>query len=504
MATKRKRKSIPSTEDLREELECPVCLEVPTKGSIYQCESGHIHCHKCHPRLRECPTCKGPIGNTRALKLEKIVAMLPTKCAFTEYGCQADEKLPEEMLLHEKECQFRSVKCYDRMCKEEVPVSDYADHCKIKHNWREICEGRTAEPAFFSYHFHLKDFKKNDGTWKRMKRTAKFIKTRKHTFVIGREFDQNGFTSLYVFILGTQTDIANEKYYCKVFISNRDRTFRLQQDRGPVNIIDEKDPIPSLTVHPKQLLNFVDNKNKPNEEKRTYFRFGIFIGSTSNFEKDDLVVPDKDCSDFIFACDKGNEADIDQMLKNSTELQRKINIVSPCGKNGLMIACLKGYAEIVSLLLKNRKIDLNINATDKKGQSGLTMAVLQGHFEIVRLLASEPNVKIGIADNQSKTPFMYACQYGFEDMVAYFLKLAESKKNFNLNAKDRDGNTAFHLACLFEQDGVVNLIMQSVEKLKIETALKNKDEKTGFDLWPDKFEDGNAPGPSKRPRIMYP
>ena len=58
--------------------------------------------------------------------------------------------------------------------------------------------------------------------------------------------------------------------------------------------------------------------------------------------------------------------------------------------NGFMIACRKGFAEIVSLFLKEAAaMKLEVNAKDKKkGRSGLTLAVLEGHLEIVKLLTS--------------------------------------------------------------------------------------------------------------------
>ena len=177
--------------------------------------------------------------------------------------------------------------------------------------------------------------------------------------------------------------------------------------------------------------------------------------------------------------------------------------------NGFMIACRKGYTEIVSLFLKKATaLDLEINEEDDKNcQSGLIMAVLGGHLEIVKSLTKDHSIDVDLNTcyEEYKTPFMYACQLGFKDIVAYFLKLAESKKrdSFDLNETDRHKNTAFHLACLYERDCVVDLIMDSVEKLKIDTTLKNEDGKTGFDLWPDKFEDENAPKPAKRPRILY-
>ena len=65
---------IKSTEDLREDLECPVCLKIPTDIPIYQCDSGHIHCKDCHTKIRECPICRKRLrGDTRSLMTEKIL-----------------------------------------------------------------------------------------------------------------------------------------------------------------------------------------------------------------------------------------------------------------------------------------------------------------------------------------------------------------------------------------------------------------------------------------------
>ena len=505
-----KRKGIRSIEDLREELECPVCLVAPTKGPVYQCDSGHIHCHSCRPGLQECPTCRGPIGDTRALKVEQILAMLPTKCAFTEYGCLIDEKLPEDMRLHEKECQFRLVKCYDWKCKEYVPVSDYVDHCLIKHNKGETFEALNSRMAFVTIKSRLSHMKTADGGWKKGDASPRFIKTRNHTFVVRVEFDQQGFMYVYIFILGSQRDIDAEEYYCKVSVKHPKKNFKIQHDRGLINVIDDNEPVPILILHQKQWSKFLVDEDAPYEEKKLLFRFAVFIGSSSYIERDDLTVRDADCTEFVLACDDGNEAKVDRMLKDNTEVQRKINDKAQCGMNGFMIACRKGYTEIVSMFLKKATaLDLDITAEDhKNGQTGLTMAVLGGHLEIVKLLTKEPSINVNLNTSDDKlwrTPFMYACQLGFKDIVAYFLKLAESKKrdSFDLNKTDGHKNTAFHLACLYERDCVVDLIMDSIEKLKIDTTLKNQDGKTGFDLWPDKFEDENAPRPAKRPRILY-
>ena len=203
-------KGIQSSEELREDLECPVCFVIPKSGPIYQCEAGHIHCKSCHPQLHECPVCRGPIGNMRSLMTEKIIAKLPTKCSFAEYGCLEDEKLPEEMLLHEKCCNFRLTKCVIFDCNKDVPVSDIVDHCRLKHDciiskkddeleWLNLYVGTT--PATFQD-------------------IPSFVTSQKNAFAIYIRGHDEGYISIYVFIIGSQQDIDNEEYQCKIKLTN--------------------------------------------------------------------------------------------------------------------------------------------------------------------------------------------------------------------------------------------------------------------------------------------
>lgn len=50
------------TEDLTSLFECPVCFEY-VLPPIYQCESGHLVCTECRPKLGNCPTCRGGLGS---------------------------------------------------------------------------------------------------------------------------------------------------------------------------------------------------------------------------------------------------------------------------------------------------------------------------------------------------------------------------------------------------------------------------------------------------------
>ena len=47
--------------NLKEELECLICTEIPDSGPIKQCKNGHFACKNCLPKLKFCPLCQEPI-----------------------------------------------------------------------------------------------------------------------------------------------------------------------------------------------------------------------------------------------------------------------------------------------------------------------------------------------------------------------------------------------------------------------------------------------------------
>ena len=75
------------------DLECPVCLEVPKEGNIYQCKNGHIFCEICQAKLivekQPCPICRVDLGNEpiRCLVAENFVKGLFFPCKNANVGC---------------------------------------------------------------------------------------------------------------------------------------------------------------------------------------------------------------------------------------------------------------------------------------------------------------------------------------------------------------------------------------------------------------------------------
>lgn len=98
-----------SSNDLAGFFECPVCFDYALPP-ILQCQSGHLVCSNCRPKLTCCPTCRGPLGNIRNLALEKIANTILFPCKHANTGCPAS-LLHTEKNEHEELCEFRPYVC---------------------------------------------------------------------------------------------------------------------------------------------------------------------------------------------------------------------------------------------------------------------------------------------------------------------------------------------------------------------------------------------------------
>jgi E3 ubiquitin-protein ligase SIAH1 len=89
--------------------ECPVCFEFALPP-ILQCQSGHIVCSNCRPKLSCCPSCRSPLGNIRNLSMEKLANSLQFPCKYFLNGCI--ENLPfDKKYEHEDQCEYRPYNC---------------------------------------------------------------------------------------------------------------------------------------------------------------------------------------------------------------------------------------------------------------------------------------------------------------------------------------------------------------------------------------------------------
>ena len=175
-----------------------------------------------------------------------------------------------------------------------------------------------------------------------------------------------------------------------------------------------------------------------------------------------------------------------------------------------MLACVKGYNEIVNIFVQNaKKFKVDLNAQDEDGCTGLMLAVGEGHLDTVTLLSQlEANVDLNKKDKWGTTPFMYACHEGHIEIVQYFIKLKETKgtKLVVLHDQDEDGDTAFHYACKAKKGHIIDLLVNSCDSIGLELGQKNNDDKTGYDLMSQSLRthylpQANGPPEAKKPKL---
>jgi len=147
------------TSELKDLLECPVCLRVPRSTPIYQCARGHVVCKDCKPNVNTCPICRDVLGNIRSLVSEKVLEKLPTPCKYSDSGCEV-ELMRSELPSHEKECQYRSVNCVDLACQQSVSLCKLLNHIDNDHETEDFVRVEGGE---YSSHFIVneEDFNKD-------------------------------------------------------------------------------------------------------------------------------------------------------------------------------------------------------------------------------------------------------------------------------------------------------------------------------------------------------
>ncbi|KAF7989815.1 hypothetical protein HCN44_008489 [Aphidius gifuensis] len=122
-----------SSTDLASLFECPVCFEY-VLPPILQCQSGHLVCSNCRPKLNCCPTCRGPLGNIRNLAMEKVASNVMFPCKYSTSGCTVS-MVHIEKPDHEDACEFRpySCPCPGASCKWQGSLEEVMPHLVMSH-----------------------------------------------------------------------------------------------------------------------------------------------------------------------------------------------------------------------------------------------------------------------------------------------------------------------------------------------------------------------------------
>lgn len=116
--------SINLGEDLKKELQCPICYEY-MKPPISMCENGHSICSNCKPKLRNCPSCRRPFLPTRNRALESLSEMFVSKNTIPKSS---------ESTAKKYNCPFSTISKED--CAWAGSLHDMKTHIKNSHSGR--------------------------------------------------------------------------------------------------------------------------------------------------------------------------------------------------------------------------------------------------------------------------------------------------------------------------------------------------------------------------------
>ena len=461
--------AIYTSDDIREDLQCPVCLKIPRTTPIYQCESGHIHCKSCHPKLTNCPVCRSVVGSTRNLTAEKMIARLPTKCFFSENGCSAPAKPLDEQSKHEKNCTYRTVNCFVTNCNQPIPMKALIEHIMKSHTDLKFNDLETSRGSRQSFNSELfgESFNLNQ-------KFTTFIDSRNFYAYKFKGFQffvefvmKNGCLTFYIKMIGSEQEAKSIKYFIEA--NSIDKPEMVVSSTGNVAVIDAEPNFPIMVINESQLKQMLNKDGKVNYKLKfwtrlddeAFIRHFMDVCTSGIFPKDPVVLKD-------------------------INLNYKIN-----GRTALMVACERGNFKVAAFLLQlsgiDKSIKVDVFAQDNFGKSAFYIACENGSHAIVDLILRlydfhhPDRKKLKDPQNVTKsTPLQIACQKRHLKVVEILLQNLDIT---DINAKDNKGDSAFDIACKLKCEATLNLLIRSAEMAKIVL-----DVKSGYDLWPEKFD----------------
>ena len=237
--TAKKRKTI--EDNLKDILQCPVCLLVPNKPEkVNVCYNGHLICNECREKISLCPICRSDKLDLQSPLLKKIFDSLPSMCPNYGSGCQRSFDDGEELKEHENHCEFRRIDCIVFSCQERVTFENYIMHLRELHN--AVDQTTNGSSHFLKYFtaagYHLE---KNYYNWRP---AIRYFDNK--TFIFLFYYYNNGLYGAECFFHGSEKEAKRD--FCKITIIN------MKDDRFKINNCGEVIPMDIMkkdrTNHP--------------------------------------------------------------------------------------------------------------------------------------------------------------------------------------------------------------------------------------------------------------
>ena len=246
---------------LKNQIECPVCLGVPSEAPVFSCPNGHMICNRC--KMDTCPTCKEAMGQDKSLLAVTILENIDHECSID--GCEETLSF-EDLGNHVRDCEHRVVRCPYAGCVKTMPLMDLMKHLSKKCcMFIKDCEENGSG---FTHLFYVNNFF-NDRNWK-----IGIFKYRGMAFAIKMDH-ANGY--LNICLLMFKSDAKCAKYKLEIIVHCADSTPEdasfLYISRGaPGSVDQEGDRLKQvrLTVSDEAMRTILKKKNNHDQFKISF------------------------------------------------------------------------------------------------------------------------------------------------------------------------------------------------------------------------------------------
>ena len=172
----------------------------------------------------------------------------------------------------------------------------------------------------------------------------------------------------------------------------------------------------------------------------------------------------------MIACKKGYTDIVRELL---TRNDIDVNLKNKYNNTALILACQNGYTEIVRLLLTKNDIDVNLK--NKNNDTALFLACYKGYTDIVRELLTRNDININEQISNGWTVLMFACNNGYTEIVRELL----TRNDININEQNNIGWTALMIAC---KKRYIEIVRELLNRNDININEQNNIGRTALDI----------------------
>ena len=169
------------------------------------------------------------------------------------------------------------------------------------------------------------------------------------------------------------------------------------------------------------------------------------------------------------------------------KLSKLLSLEDKEGNTPMLFAAYKGQINIITKMIE---LGVNFNIKNRAGLNVIHMAAQNDMANIIIYFKEKFNFNLYLKDNQGNNPIHWASSNSAKYALEYLLYYLDEKNKEIINDRNKNGQTALHLAIL--TNGSTEIIKKLIKK-GIKVNIKDKNDMTALDITKDnlKYENIN-------------